>query len=55
MPVGYAEARNIVFHKSDIVAASLGHENLSSEKIATVASRAPASARPNARLEYVAL
>jgi multidrug resistance efflux pump len=27
MPVGYAEGRNVVFHKVDIVAASLGHEN----------------------------
>ena len=24
MPVGYAEARNLVFHKIDILAASLG-------------------------------
>ena len=28
MPGGYAEGRNVVFHKVDIVAALLGHENL---------------------------
>src|SRR6266566_3845800 len=28
MPVGYAEARNMVFPKIDIVAALFGHENL---------------------------
>jgi hypothetical protein len=28
MPGGYAEGRNVVFHKVDMVAASLGYENL---------------------------
>jgi hypothetical protein len=28
MPVSYAEARNMVFPKIDIVAALFGHENL---------------------------
>jgi hypothetical protein len=28
MPAGYAEARNMVFPKIDIVAALLSHENL---------------------------
>jgi hypothetical protein len=28
MPVSYAEARNMVFHKIDIVAALLSHENI---------------------------
>jgi hypothetical protein len=28
MPVSYAEARNMVFPKIDIVAALLGHENI---------------------------
>jgi hypothetical protein len=28
MPVSYAEARNMVFPKFDIVAALLGHENI---------------------------
>src|SRR6266404_5476059 len=32
MPVGYAEARNMVFPKIDIVAALFGHENLNSRQ-----------------------
>jgi hypothetical protein len=32
MPVGYAEARNIVFPQIDIVAALFGHENLNSHQ-----------------------
>src|SRR4029077_334483 len=32
MPVSYAEARNMVFPKIDIVAALLGHENINSHQ-----------------------
>ena len=32
MPVSYAEARNMVFPKIDIVAALFGHENLNSHQ-----------------------
>ena len=32
MPAGYAEARNMVFPKIDIVAALLGHENINSHQ-----------------------
>jgi hypothetical protein len=51
MPVGYAETRNLVFHKIDIVAASLRHEttdNHKSREVAKMVRRAPALARPDA-------
>jgi hypothetical protein len=44
MPVGYPEARNLVFHKIDIMAASLSHENIRPEEIAKMVSPAPALA-----------
>ena len=55
MPAGYAEARNLVFHKIDVMAASLGHENIKPEEIAKMVSRAPALARPDAGVEHVDL
>ncbi len=39
MPVGFAAARKVVFHKIGFVAALLGHENLSSQKVAKLLAR----------------
>lgn len=44
MPGGYPEARNLVFHKIDITAALLGHENIKPEEIAKMVSPTPVSA-----------
>ena len=55
MPGGYAEGRNLVFHRIDIMAAMLGHENIKPEEIAKMVSPTSALARSDVGAEHVDL
>lgn len=55
MPAAYAEARNLVFLKIDIMAASLGHENPKSKSISQMVSAASPLARSDAGIEPIDL
>lgn len=55
MLAGYAEARNLVFPRTGIMAASLGHENPNSKSISQMVSAPPALARSDAGIEPIDL